>query len=70
MRTVRNAVRDGAVRSAMILHANSLLLGWTRAIPYVGLKSANMQAGVHVGMAPSSSKHASKGKLQGCFSNL
>lgn len=39
-----------------------VLLGWTRAIPYVALKTANMQAGVAAGMA--------QGELQGCFNNL
>ena len=52
------------VRSAQ-LHANILVLGWTRAIPYVALKTANMQvtAPSHA-LRPSTSKRTPNFKSQ------
>jgi hypothetical protein len=57
----RNAI-SGLATTRAVLSVNVVALGWARAIPYVGLKTANMQAGVSAGMA--------QGELQGCISNL
>ena len=53
----RNLV-NGLATTRLGLQANIVVLGWTRAIPYVALKTANMQAGVAAGMP--------QGQLQGC----
>ena len=54
---IRNLV-NGLATTRLGLQANIVVLGWTRAIPYVALKTANMQAGVAAGMP--------QGELQGC----